>query len=132
MDQKTTADARTPTVLVVEDDPLVRTILLRFLRFDGHVAVDAHDGPAAIALFDLHAGAIPLVLMDVNLPGRDGIQIAAELRRRKPGLSIIYVSGDVEQQHVGLDRGERFLHKPFQQSQLASLVKSSLDETARA
>ena len=130
MDTTTLLDPR--TVLVVEDDPLVRAILLRILRFNGYSAMEAHDGPRAVALFDEHADTIPLVLMDVNMPGRDGIDVATELRSKKPGLSVIYISGDVEHGQIGLERGEGFLHKPFAPVELAKLVASTIGASAQA
>ncbi len=120
----TRIDPNAQAVLVVDDDPVVRAIVMRILRSYGHATIHAHDGSAAIALFDKNPGAIPLVLMDVNMPGEDGTRVAARLRERRPDLPIIYISGEGE--GVRLDRGEEHLPKPFAPAQLASLVKRRL------
>lgn len=128
MDPKTLPDDK--IVLVVEDEPVLRAILLRILRFEGYTALEAGDGRRAVALFDEHPAAIPLVLMDLQLPGPDGVHIARDLRSRRPDLSVIYMSGTVAPAQLSLAPREEFLSKPFGAAQLTDLVRRTLDTAA--
>src|SRR6266511_1810436 len=78
------APARHPGVLVVDDDALLRTLLYEVLRQEGFAVWTAANGFEALTLYDLQRGAIDLVLLDVNMPGRDGPETLAALRRRGP------------------------------------------------
>lgn len=121
-------DARSRTVLVVEDEPLVRSILVRILRTHGYEVLEARDGAAALAVFEQHRDEIPLVLMDLCIPGPNGTRVAAALRAKKPDLAVIYMSGDVDGAQLTLAEGETFLRKPFAPAQLTELVQRSLEE----
>ena len=130
MDPKALPDDTGKIVLVVEDEPVLRAILMRILRFEGYTALEAGDGRGAVALFDEHPAAIPLVLMDLQLPGPDGIHVAADLRSRRPDLSVIYMSGSIESAQLSLAAREEFLSKPFLAGQLTDLVRRTLDAAA--
>ncbi len=117
--------AATPRrVLLVEDEPMLRTLGCRALERAGHEVRTAEDAEAALeAIAD---GFCPdVVVSDVTMPGEmDGIALAEALRARLPGLPVILVSGYAEGM-VGeglADRGIRFLGKPFRMAELLEMV----------
>jgi len=73
------------TVLVVDDEPMVREVVARYLTLDGTTVHEAADGPAAQAWLDEHTA--DLVVLDVMLPGLDGLSLLRRLRRRPLCLS---------------------------------------------
>jgi CheY-like chemotaxis protein len=118
------------TILVVEDDPLVRSFVVVQLRDLGYIVLEAADGPAAQKLLDDDA-SIDLLFTDVVMPGgMTGRQLADKAKRRRPGLRTLYTSGYTENSivHQGkLDPGVHFLSKPFRRQDLAVKVRKLLD-----
>ncbi|MBI4878051.1 MAG: response regulator [Planctomycetes bacterium] len=116
-----------PTILLVEDDALVREVMARALRGRGYIVLEAENGRDAIDL-SLEAGAsIDLLVTDVVMPRKGGAELAHELRARLPGLRVLFVSGftrgalgagDLRQPRTA------FLRKPFTPSEL----RQQLDE----
>jgi CheY-like chemotaxis protein len=118
------------TILVVEDDPLVRDFVVAQLRDLGYRVIAAVDGPQALAVLDSDA-SIDLPFTDVVMPGgMSGRQLAERALQRRPGLKTLYSSGYTENSivHQGkLDRGVYFLSKPFRCQDLATKVGEVLD-----
>jgi two-component system cell cycle sensor histidine kinase/response regulator CckA len=121
----------TETVLVVEDDPQVRDVTVRSLRAGGYVVLAARDGREALDLVGAREqGPLHLLVTDVVMPGLDGRAVADELRRHRPGLRVLYVSGHAEEAIVRrgvLEPGIEFLPKPFTASSLLARVRAVLD-----
>jgi PAS domain S-box-containing protein len=119
----------TETVLLVEDDPRIRRIVARALRGGGYRVDVAADGVEALDGV-MQRGAPPdLVVTDVVMPGMDGRTLGAELRRRHPGLRVLYVSGyagDALAERGVLDSGIQFLQKPFTADALLERVRALL------
>jgi PAS domain S-box-containing protein len=119
------------TILLVEDDPLVRNFVALQLRDLGYRVVEAANGPQARDLLDGDA-AIDLLLTDVVMPGgMTGLQVADTAKRRRPNLKTLFTSGYTENSivHQGrLDAGVHFLSKPFRRQELATKVREALDE----
>ena len=117
-----------PTVLVVEDDPANRVLLTNLLERSGYRAVTAPDGPTGLAAaFDLLPDA---VLLDVGLPGLDGLEICRRLRAdpRTVALPVVLLTGrtSVDDVVAGLDAGaDDFLAKPFHESELLARLRSA-------
>jgi CheY-like chemotaxis protein len=82
-----------PLVLVVDDDELVCEYMARALRNDGHHVLVAHDVLAAWEVVESRAGALHLVVTDVNMPGLSGIELVARIKQRWPRLPVLYVTG---------------------------------------
>jgi putative two-component system response regulator len=117
-----------PTVLVVEDDAANRVLLTRLLERAGYRPVTADDGPSGLAAaFEL---APDVVLLDVVLPGMDGLEICRRLRAdpRTVALPVVLLTGrtSVDDVVAGLDAGaDDFLSKPFHEAELLARLRSA-------
>ena len=130
MNQKSVANIpeSMANILLIEDDEALRALFCEVLETDGYSVVMAAHGDEAIALFN---NAIELVLTDMNMPRKNGLQTAAALRERAPNLPIIIMSG-----HPGQSKGlegfaterstNRFLSKPFTPQALCDTVAELL------
>ena len=122
--------ARSETVLVVEDEPAVLALSARALRAAGYAVLEAVRGPDALELAAGHPGPIELLVTDVFLPQLNGREVADRLRRSRPGLRVLYVSGfsdEVLGQGGPLEPGVAFLAKPFSTDALVRKVREVLD-----
>jgi two-component system cell cycle sensor histidine kinase/response regulator CckA len=118
------------TILLVEDEEGLRQLNARGLASRGYTVLEAGNGIEAIEVLDKANGEVDLVVSDVVMPEMDGPTLLQQLRRRNPGLKIIFVSGyaeDAFQKHLPAD-GEQFtfLAKPFTLKELVNAVKESL------
>jgi two-component system, cell cycle sensor histidine kinase and response regulator CckA len=117
------------TVLVVDDEPVVRAMMVRTLRETGYTVLDAKDGPAALALARGHAGPIHLLVTDLAMPGVRGRELARAVAELQPGLRVLFVSGfpgDELERRGLLEAGRPFLSKPFAPELLAAQVRQML------
>jgi CheY-like chemotaxis protein len=118
------------SILVVEDDPLVRNLVAMQLRDLGYRVVEAADGPKAQKILDSNQ-PIDLMVTDVVMPGgMTGRQLADLAQRQRPNLKTLYTSGYTEDSisHQGkLDPGVHFLSKPFRRQDLAIKIRAVLD-----
>ena len=119
------------TVCVVEDDPAIRRGLVDSLTFAGYAVLECEDGASARRTLE-HA-ELDLVLLDVVLPGMDGLDYLPELRVLRPGLPIILVTarGAEEDRVRGLRSGaDDYVVKPFSSSELLARVDAVLRRSA--
>jgi CheY-like chemotaxis protein len=118
------------TLLVVEDDPLVRLATVAGLRACGYEVLTAANGPAALLEWERSKERIALLLTDVVMPeGMSGTELARQLRSEAPGLKVIFVSGySREFNEEGCRRldGAEYLSKPFELQQLTQLLRGML------
>jgi len=127
--QRAEADG-TETVLVVEDDDAVRTLARRGLEGYGYRVIEARNPGEAVAVSERHVGSIHLLVTDVVMPGQYGPELAQALRRERPELRVLYMSGYTDNAiaHQGLlEAGSAFLEKPFTPGNLAAKVRATLD-----
>lgn len=118
------------TVLVVEDEALVRRFVMRQLTRLGYTVLEAATGHEALSLAAAHQGEIALLLTDVIMPKMDGRELAETLAAQRPGLEVIYCSGyprEVIAKRGVLEEGLHFIAKPFATGELARLVRQVLD-----
>jgi len=118
------------TVLLVEDDPQVREVTLRSLKAGGYRVMVAQNAGVALEIAALEKGPLDLLLTDIIMPGQNGRELAEELRRERPDLRVLYMSGytqDVISKAGVLDSGLEFLAKPFTAALLQERVRGILD-----
>ena len=119
----------TGRVLLVEDEDNLRAMAARALTRQGYEVLEASTGLEALEVMDREAGRIDLVLSDVIMPEMDGPSMLIEMRKTKPDIRVIFMSGypsDAFQKGLGdLDK-VAFLQKPFALPQLAQKVKEEL------
>jgi PAS domain S-box-containing protein len=125
-----TAPSTTPapqgrTVLLAEDDPLVREFTTMALRRGGYQVLMAHDGAKALQLAKVHTGTIDLLLTDVVMPGLTGRDLALEIRRQRPGIAVLYATGYEPSSAIAPAEalpGSHMIQKPFTASELLQTV----------
>jgi PAS domain S-box-containing protein len=118
------------TVLLVEDDEMVRSVAVRALHTGGYAVLEAGSADEALAIEARHPGSIHLLLTDVMLPGASGRDLAEELIRRRPGIRVLFTSGfagDVVEHHGAILGGVAFLPKPYTPSALAKKLRETLE-----
>ena len=138
---KTVASAPPPlrggheTVLLVEDEPALRKLVIRALTRLGYRVVDAATGVQALAVWEKNRDDVRLLLTDMVMPdGIGGIELARRLRAENPALPVIFMSGynaGIASQSLELVEGVNFIPKPFEQSVLAKAVRNALDAGAK-
>ncbi len=118
------------TVLVVDDEPIVREVVVRYLAREGHRTLEAADGNAARGLIE--GADLDLVVLDVMLPGTDGLELCRWIRGRSE-LPVIMLTarGEEADRIVGLELGaDDYVTKPFSPRELAARVRGVLRRTA--
>ena len=114
------------TVLVVDDEPIVRGVVVKYLRREGYRTLEAGDGDAALALVEHEQP--DLVVLDLMLPGIDGLAVCRRIRARSE-LPVIMLTARAEEADriVGLELGaDDYVTKPFSPRELAARVKTVL------
>ncbi|MDP8218954.1 MAG: response regulator, partial [Candidatus Theseobacter exili] len=122
---------RGETVLVVDDDAPILKLARQILKNLGYIALTAGIPEAAITLAKEHAGDIDLLITDIIMPVMNGRDLAKQLQSHRPGLKCIYMSGytaDIIATRGVIDKGERFIQKPFSKRDLAIIVRKVLEE----
>ena len=118
------------TILVVEDEADVRSYLVETLSDLNYEVHAASDGASALALFNSGSVRVDLLLTDIVMPGMNGRQLADEMRERKSGLKVLFMTGYSRNAivHQGrLDPGVSLLQKPLTQALLAAKIRDVLD-----
>jgi CheY-like chemotaxis protein len=114
-----------PLILLVDDDPIVRSTLARALTDRGYEVRTAADGRAAITILE-GLGTLPaIVITDLHVPGGSGEQLARTLTRRYPDLPLIFMTAYVALYRTAYLPGP-ILEKPFRADQLCELIRSVL------
>jgi two-component system cell cycle sensor histidine kinase/response regulator CckA len=117
------------TVLLVEDDTAVRSVAERSLLRLGYRVLSADGGDAALHLAESHPGPIQLLLTDVMMPGRNGVQVATAVQRIRPEIQVFFMSGYADQELIRqglLAPKTHFLQKPFTPQELGLRVRQIL------
>src|SRR3972149_2229080 len=118
------------TVLVVDDEPIVREVVVRYLVREGHQTLEAADGNAARGAIEQNDPS--LVVLDLMLPGMDGLELCRWIRSRSE-LPVIMLTarGEEADRIVGLELGaDDYVTKPFSPRELVARVKSVLRRTS--
>ncbi len=117
----------TATVLVVEDEEVIRSLVQHVLEADGYRVLVAHDGEEAVAVAEAHD--VELLLTDLSMPKLGGRELAEHLRTANPGLKVLYMSGYAESGILSdgvLPPVTGFLEKPFTPTELKATVRALL------
>lgn len=131
--QKETSFSGTETILLAEDNDLVRNLVRTVLEESGYTVIEAVDGEDAVRKFLEHSGSIHLLLLDLIMPKMNGKAVSHEIQKLQPGLKTIYCSGyapDIIQHKVSLGPGAHLIHKPVSAPYLLKMVRSVLDGVA--
>ncbi len=118
------------TILIVEDDPLLREVYQTIVKKAGFSVLLAGHGLQAIDLFQNNVEEIDVVLADINMPLMKGTELTDHLRNLKPEIKIIYMSGFVHGVEVAgelLQAREVVLQKPFAAQLLLGTIREVLD-----
>jgi len=121
------------TLLVVEDEDLLRKLAVKFLKRRGYTVLAASAGAEALVLAEQHDGPIDLLLTDVVMPHMNGHELADKLQQARPDIQVLYTSGyshNVIAHHGVLDEGLLFIPKPYTLSTVAARVREVLDQAA--
>ena len=121
------------TILIVDDEPDVREVLEEYLASHGYVALSAGNASAAKAIAAAHP--VDLALVDIHMPGEDGLSLARHLRERYATMAIVMLTSasTVVDRIVGLEMGaDDYIPKPFDPRELVARVKSVLRRTTSA
>ncbi len=124
------------TILVVEDEQLVRSLARTILERQGYTVLACASGAEALgALADGAGAAVDLLLTDLVMPGMSGRELAEQVVTQRPGVRVLFTSGYSEDAGLyqgALDSQAHFLAKPYSVQQLSSRVREVLDGTARS
>jgi signal transduction histidine kinase/CheY-like chemotaxis protein len=122
--------AGTETVVVAEDDSMVRALIRVTLESSGYTVLEASSGEAAVELCESYGGPVDLLVTDMVMPGMGGRALADRLTMTRPDLRVLYVSGYAETEVLeepGGTPGTAFVQKPFTPDELALRVRSLID-----
>ncbi len=118
------------TILIVDDEPALRKIVRQMIESEGHVVVEADNGRAALNVF--RARNPEIVITDIVMPQKDGIEMIAELRRESPAVRVVAISGGGRTRNLDVLRlAERagadvVLAKPFTRVELIDALERAV------
>jgi two-component system, cell cycle sensor histidine kinase and response regulator CckA len=119
--------AAAETILFVEDEAFVREVTCEVLRSAGYRVLAARNVADAVGMYEARPGEVALLLSDVVLPGEMGPAMARRLRRERPELKVLFVTGYAEQMGWLEEKQDEFLAKPFSTEALLRKVRQVLD-----
>jgi CheY-like chemotaxis protein len=129
----TASSGGSETILVAEDESIVRGLMQRVLTDAGYTVIVAENAQDALLACERHASAVSLLVTDVVMPDMSGPELAERLKNLRPGLKVLFISGYTENSivhHGVLDDGIHFLPKPFSVTGLLDKVRDVLNNPA--
>jgi two-component system, cell cycle sensor histidine kinase and response regulator CckA len=118
------------TVLVVDDEAAVRSVVWEILQLAGYLVLEAGSGEEALRISAGQEGPIPLLLTDVMMPGMSGPEVAQRLARKRPEMRVLYMSGSSDDALIRrgvVEQDTAFVQKPFTPGALVHKVREVLD-----
>jgi signal transduction histidine kinase/CheY-like chemotaxis protein len=128
-----TTPAGSETVLVVEDEALVRKLLCRILSRNGYHVIEARDGLEALEVANVYEGSIDVLVTDVIMPRMGGVALTRRLRAERPEMPVLFVSGHPQERTAGRNDeviAGNFLQKPCAPRDLLAKLREILDDAA--
>lgn len=119
------------TILLVEDEEMVRELAVESLQRYGYTILEAPNGDKALSICEGYKGKIDLLITDVVMPGMNGIELARRFRDSRPGVPVLFMSGYAEDavEHLGdMADKQSFLQKPITPSNLSRKVREMFSE----
>jgi DNA-binding NtrC family response regulator len=128
--QPSQAPLGSETILLVEDEEMVRALIRTILQRKGYRVIEAREGQEALKILDRLRETVALLITDTVMPGMNGLDLAREITRQRPETKVLFMSGYTD--HALLDQGllltaRQFLQKPFTPDVLAGKVREMLD-----
>src|ERR1700754_4739525 len=123
-----------PTILVVDDEPAALTFCQRMLQMSGYTVLPASGSEAALRLFNDPQHSIDIALLDVMMPGMNGIELAARLQTSRPDLPVVLMSGYsvVKIKRIVGEHPFRIIWKPFKMDSLLRMIDNALGQSTSA
>jgi len=125
-------DSSPPTIIVVDDESSVRSVIAKRLRIESYRVLEAADGEEALAILDREADAVDLVISDLIMPIKSGAELVSQVSRDYPSIKFIIMSGYLSDDAKRIDSGSQqtvFLQKPVRMGELARAVAVLLKRT---
>ncbi|MCX5797600.1 MAG: response regulator [Elusimicrobia bacterium] len=118
-----------PTILIADDDAVIRSMLQKILQMQGFTVLAAQDGEEAVGLFQAHMAEVDIVLLDVIMPKLDGVGAYERIRGLRPDTKVVFMSGHATAQAEAVIRSHPggFISKPFQPDELARRLQEVLN-----
>jgi DNA-binding NtrC family response regulator len=126
------SNGKLETILVVDDDPAVLRIVVAILKSANFQVLSAHSGADAMKLARETEGRIDLLLSDLNMPLMSGPDLGEALKKSRPGIRVMLMSGGVDGNLLVLNYGWAFIQKPFVAKKLVEMVTSVLHSPDRS
>ena len=129
--KKQKATGGTETILVAEDDDMVRRLVVRMLEHAGYAVLEAKDGEETLNLYEKHADAIDMVLMDVVMPKLGGLEVMKEIKNINPQSRFLFCSGYYEgagDTDFVIKEEFRMIAKPYKMTDLLVVIREILDD----
>lgn len=114
-----------PTILIVDDEPLVRLVAAEFMEDAGWIAVEAANASEALAVLSEKKN-IQVLFTDINMPGMDGLELARHVHRMDPRIELVITSGKRALSDIEMPDEGTFLAKPYDHEELISVIGSKL------
>ena len=122
-------ESESKTILLVDDEPSVRSIVMKILRRAKYTVLEAESGAAAMKVAQSHPDKIDMIITDLYMPGQQGPEVVKELTVVRPGIKVLFISGYADHDVVartGVPGGANFLQKPFSGQELIAAVVATL------
>src|SRR5262245_15953511 len=116
-------------ILIVDDEPIIRRLLVAALERDGFSVLTARNGVDAISVSQSHQGEIDLLITDLIMPEMDGVALAKAFSAGEPDIPVLFMSGHWDSRWIEELEGTGFLRKPFTIDTLLAKVHALLQET---
>lgn len=122
-----TSETTKATILLVDDEPQVRRLTRKMLEMNGYEVLECEGGDQALKLFKQHKGSIDMLVSDIQMPGINGIQLAAQIEQEQPGIRVLMITGYAGR--YDNDTRHPILGKPYSINTLREKVSQMLAQS---